>query len=187
MTYAVKRQLARVLLFVHFLGLTLCLGTIFTNIMIERHTSGGSLELLSIGRDLVTLSSHALIQSGFLVTVFSGILIALLRYGLRAPLWAWIKLGVSTVIVALVIFALDPASTAATEWARWSAAHGQLAPEYLVDVARAGRYGIAVLLLLLVTTSVAIWKPMWPSLRGRRDSASPLSTSADARGANAEA
>jgi hypothetical protein len=35
---------------VHFLGLTLSLGAIFTNIMVERHTRGGSLEMLSIGR-----------------------------------------------------------------------------------------------------------------------------------------
>ena len=174
MAYAVKRQLARVFLFVHFVGLTLCLGTIFTNILIERHTRGGSLELLSIGRDLVTLSSHNLIQSGFLITVFSGILITLLRYGLRAPLWTWIKLGLSLVILTMVIFALDPASTAATEWARLSAERGRLVPEYLDSVARAGRYGAAVLLLLLVTAIVAIWKPMWPKLRGKRENQSTV-------------
>ena len=43
MGYA-KRQLTRGLLFAHFLGLTLSLGAIFTNIMVERHTRGGSLE-----------------------------------------------------------------------------------------------------------------------------------------------
>jgi hypothetical protein len=178
MAHAVKRQLTRVFLLVHFVGLTLCLGTIFTNIMIERHTAGGSLELLRIGRDLVTLSSHSLIQTGFLITLFSGILIALLRYGLRAPLWAWTKLGLSLVILNLVIFALDPASTAATEWARWSAEHGRLAPEYLDSVAHAGRYGVVVLVLLLVTTGVAIWKPMWPILRGKRSAASQVSEAA---------
>ena len=87
MGYA-KRQLTRGLLFAHFLGLTLSLGAIFTNIMVERHTRGGSLEMLSIGRDLVTLSSRSLIQTGFLITVFSGIAVTLLRYGLRTALVA---------------------------------------------------------------------------------------------------
>jgi len=170
MGYAIKRQVTRVFLFVHFVGLTLCLGTIFTNIVIERHTRGGSLELLSVGRDLVTLSSHNLIQTGFLITVLSGVLMTLLRHGLQAPLWAWIKLGVSVVVLTVVIFALDPASTAATEWARWSAEHGQLAPQYLDSVTRAGRYGVVVLSLLLVTTIVAIWKPVWPGLRSKHES-----------------
>ena len=169
MSHTIRRQLDRFLLFVHFVALTLCLGTIFTNIMIERHTRGGSLELLSIGRDLVTLSSHNLIQTGFLVTVFTGILIALLRYGLRAPLWAWLKLGISFVVFSLVVFGLDPASTTATEWARWSAEHGQLAPQFLDNATRAGRFGIIVLMLLLVTTIVAIWKPLWSRIRAKQE------------------
>jgi hypothetical protein len=169
MSHAIKWQLDRVLLFVHFIALTLCLGTIFTNILIERHTRTGSLELLSIGRDLVALSSHNLIQTGFLVTVFSGILIALMRYGLRAPLWAWLKLGLSVAVFSLVVFGLDPASTTATEWARWSAEHGQLAPQFLQSATRAGRFGISVLALILVIVIVAIWKPLWSRLRGRQE------------------
>jgi hypothetical protein len=174
MGYA-KRQLARGLLFVHFLGLTLSLGAIFTNIIVERHTRGGSLEMLSIGRDLVTLSSHNLIQTGFLIAVFSGILLTLLRYGVRAPLWVWIKLGISVIVLTVVIFALDPAGVAATEWARWSAEHGQLAPQYLDSVTRSGRYGIVVLALLLVMMTVAIWKPAWSGLRPKRDRRSTVS------------
>jgi len=177
MGYAFKRQLARVALFAHFIGLTLCLGTIFTNIMIERHTASGSLEMLSLGRDLVTLSSHNLIQTGFLIMVFTGILVTLLRYGIRAPLWAWIKLGLSAVVLILVIFALDPASSVATEWARWSVEHGQLAPQYLNSVARAGRYGVIVLALLLVTTFVAIWKPTRLLFRATQERRSAVSHS----------
>lgn len=169
MSHAIKRQLDRVLLFVHFVALTLCLGTIFTNVLIERHTRSGSLELLSIGRDLVTLSSHNLIQTGFLVMVFSGILITLLRYGLRAPLWAWLKLGISVIVFSLVIFGLDPASTTATEWARWSAEHGQLAPQFVEYATRAGRFGVSILALLLVTAIVAIWKPTLSRLRAKQE------------------
>lgn len=167
MGYAFKRQLTRILLLVHFIGLTASLGTIFTNVLIERSTRTGSLELLSFARDLTSLSSQILIQTGFLTMVFSGILLTLLRYGIRAPLWAWLKLGLSVVIFVTVIFALDPARLAATEWAHWSAQHGQLAPEYLVSAARATGVGRSVLLLFAITTVVAIWKPMWRGARSR--------------------
>ena len=175
MGYAVRRQLTRGVLFVHLLGLTLSLGTIFTNILVERHTRGGNLEMLSLGRDLVTLSSHDLTQTGFLITLFSGILLTLLRYGIRVPLWAWIKLALSLIVLTVVLLALDPAGTAATEWARLSAERGQLAPQYLDSVARSGRYGAIVLGLLLVTMIVAIWKPLWSGLRPRRETGSAVS------------
>jgi hypothetical protein len=137
--------------------------------MIERHTRAGSLEMLSIGRDLVSLSSQNLIQTGFWISVISGIVIVLLRYGLRAPLWAWIKLGLSVAIFGEVGFALDPASTAVTGWARWSAEHGQLAAQFPDSIAQAGRVGIVVLVLYLATTIVAIWKPVWSPLRTRTE------------------
>lgn len=171
MSYAFKRQLTRVFLLLHFVGLTACLGTIFTNVLIERTTRSESLQLLSFARDLTSLSSQILIQTGFLTMVFTGILLTLLRYGIRAPLWAWLKLALSIVIFVTVTFALDPARSAATEWAHWSAQHGQLAQQFLDSASRATAIGRSVLLLFAITTIVAIWKPMWPGSRGRRAAA----------------
>jgi hypothetical protein len=165
---SVRRQFVRACLFFHFMGLALCFGTIFANFAIDRQTRGADLRLLSIGRDLITASSHSLIQTGFLMMVATGILLVLLRYGWRVPVWAWIKFGLSIMIISISILALTPAGDAATQWARWSAEHGQLAPQFIDSIARSGRYGTTILALLLVTTIVAIWKPFANGIRGRR-------------------
>ena len=160
-----RRQFTRGLLFFHFIGLSLCLGAIFADFLIDRQTRGADLHLLSLGRDLISLSSRNLVQTGFLLTMATGILMALLRYGLRVPVWAWLKFGLSITVLALSILALSPATTAATQWAHWSAEHGQLAPQFLENIALAGRYGITILGLLLVTVIVAIWKPFSSGIR----------------------
>jgi hypothetical protein len=167
-TVSMRRQFVRASLFFHFVGLALCLGTIFANIAIERQTRGADLRLLSIGRDLITASSHTLIQTGFWMMVVTGILLVVLRYGLRVPLWAWIKFGLSVAIFFMSVLALTPAGDAATQWARWSAEHGQLAPQFLDNAGRAGPYGAAILVLFLVTTIVAIWKPFAGGIAAKR-------------------
>ena len=100
--------------------------------------------------------------------IFGVLLLVLLRYGWRVPAWAWIKFGLSIAILSISIFALTPASDAATQWARWSAEHGQLAPQFLDNIARTGPYGATILVLLLVTTIVAIWKPFSGGIAARR-------------------
>ena len=160
-----RRQSTRILMLFHFIGLAMCLGSIFANVMIDRQTRGAGLEILALGRDLIALTSRNFIQTGFWMMVVTGILVVLLRYGLRPPIWVWVKAGTSTAIFAIVVLALDPAALSATQWAHWSAEHGQLAPQFLVSVTEAGRYGIMVLALLLVTTIVAIWKPFSSGLR----------------------
>jgi hypothetical protein len=167
-TVSIRRQFVRATLLFHFIGLALCVGTIFANLIIDRQTRGADLHLLSVGRNLITASSHSLIQTGFLLMMATGILLVLLRYGWRVPVWAWIKFGLSIAILSISIFALTPASDAATQWARWSAEHGQLAPQFLDNIARTGPYGATILVLLLVTTIVAIWKPFSGGIAARR-------------------
>jgi hypothetical protein len=162
-----RRHSVRILMLFHFIGLAMCLGSIFANVMIERQTRDAGLTVLALGRDLIGLTSRNFIQTGFLMMVATGILIVLLRYGLRAPIWVWIKVATSSAILAIVVLGLDPAALSATQWAHWSAEHGQLAPQFLVSVAQAGRYGVTVVILLLVTTIVAIWKPFSSGLRRR--------------------
>ncbi len=167
----IKQQSIRVLLLVHFVGLALSLGAALANVAIERQTRGGSLELLSIGRDLISLSSRNLVQTGFFMMVISGILIVVLRYGFRAPAWVWIKLATSAAIFAVAFFGQGPATTALAALAHWSVEHGELAPQFQDGLAQAGRYGLTLLALFLTTIAVAIWKPV--SLRIRTRGMSP--------------
>jgi hypothetical protein len=61
-----KRQLFRALLFFHFLGLALSLGTRFASIAIERATRGSSLQNMALGRDLIDASARSLPVPAFL-------------------------------------------------------------------------------------------------------------------------
>jgi len=156
----VRRQASRCLLMVHFLGLALSLGAAFANVAIERQTRGGTLELLAFGRDLIGFSSRVLIPTGFWMMVISGILVVVLRYGYRAPLWVWLKLAFSAAIFALADFGQGPVTRALAALAHWSVENGQLAPQYQESLALAGRYGLLTLALFLTTMAIAIWKPI---------------------------
>ncbi len=108
--------------------------------------------------------------------VVTGIALTLLRYGWRVPIWAWIKFGITIAIFATSVLALTPAANSATQWARWSAEHGQLAPQFLDNVARSGPYGLVILILFLLTTLVAIWKPFSAGIRRLRPDGDPAET-----------
>jgi hypothetical protein len=164
----IRRQASRFFLLVHFLGLALSLGAAFANVAIERQTRGGSLELLAFGRDLITFSSSVLVPTGFWMMVISGILVVVLRYGYRAPLWVWLKLTASVAIFAVADFAQGPVTRALAMLAHWSVEHGQLAPQYQETLALAGRYGLLTLALFLMTMGIAIWKPVSFRLGARR-------------------
>jgi hypothetical protein len=161
-----RRQASRFFLLIHFLGLALSLGAAFANVAIERQTRGGSLELLAFGRDLISFSSSLLVPTGFWMMVISGILVVVLRYGYRAPLWVWLKLMASAAIFAVADFGQGPVTRALATLAHWSVEHSQLAPQYQETLALAGRYGLLTLALFLMTMGIAIWKPV--SFRIRR-------------------
>jgi len=164
----IRRQASRFFLLVHFLGLALSLGAAFANVAIERQTRGTSLELLAFGRDLISFSSSALVPTGFWMMVVSGIVVVILRYGYRAPLWVWLKLALSATVFTVADFAQGPATRALAALAHWSVAHGQLAPQYQQTLALGGRYGLVVLALFLTTMGIAIWKPVSFRIRARR-------------------
>jgi hypothetical protein len=161
----IRRQASRFFLLVHFLGLALSLGAAFANVAIERQTRGGSLELLAFGRDLIGFSSSVLIPTGFWTMVISGILVVLLRYGYRAPLWVWLKLCFSAAIFTVADFAQGPVTRALTALAHASVEHGQLAAQYQDTLTLAGRYGLLILALFLATMGIAIWKPVSSRIR----------------------
>jgi hypothetical protein len=155
----IKRHVFRGLLVVHFVGLALTVGIRFAGLVIERVTSNADLQLLSFGRDLTGVLARSLTLPGFLLTVATGILMVLLRYGRRPPLWVWIKIGLTTAALSLATPLVAPALEAAREWAHWSVQHGQLAPQFREAVARASFYGGIVFALFLLNIPVAVWKP----------------------------
>jgi len=156
----IKRHVFRGLLVAHFIGLALTIGIRFAGLVVERVTSTADLQSLSFGRDLTGVLARSLTLPGFLLTVATGILMVLLRYGRRPPVWVWIKIGLTTAALSLGTPLVAPALEAAREWAHWSVQHGQLAPQFQEAVARASFYGGIVFALFLLNIPVAVWKPL---------------------------
>jgi hypothetical protein len=154
-----KRNLFRGLLFFHFIGLALAVGTRFADWAIDAHTGAAGLQELSFGRDLMGELGRSLVLPGFLLMVATGIAMTVLRYGRRPPLWVWIKVGLNVVTLLIARPLVAPALAAARTWAHWSAVHDQLAPQFLQSAAQASLYGGLVFALFLLNMPVAIWKP----------------------------
>jgi hypothetical protein len=158
-TADIKRNAFRSALALHFIGLAMSLGTRLADFAIDKDTSGGSFQTLSIGRDLTSQLARSLVLPGFLLMIASGIIMVVLRYGYHPPLWVWIKAGLTTVALLVATPLAAPALAAARQWAHWSAEHDQLAPQFSDAAARASFYGGIVFVLFLLNIPVAIWKP----------------------------
>jgi hypothetical protein len=155
----IKRNAFRGFLVLHFVGLAMSLGTRIADFAIDRATRGGSLQVLSFGRDLTSHLALSLVLPGFLLMIASGIIMVLLRYGRHPPLWVWIKAAIATTALLVATPLAAPALAAARQWAQWSAEHNQLAPQFSDSAARATLYGAIVLVLFLLNIPIAIWKP----------------------------
>lgn len=154
-----KRHAFRTLLVLHFIALALTIGTRLANLVIDRVTSAADLQTLSFGRDLTGVLARSLTLPGFLLMVVTGTLMVLLRYGLRPPIWVWMKVGLTTAALSLATPLVAPALEAAREWAHWSAEHGQLAIEFRHYAAKASLYGGIVFALFVLNIPIAVWKP----------------------------
>jgi hypothetical protein len=154
-----KRNAFRTLLMLHLIGTTLIIGVRFANFGIEHATSAGTLQSLSLGRDLMGNLARTLTLPGFVLTIVSGIGMVVLRYGRRVPGWLWLKVGLTSVSLVIASAFVGRALEGARQWAHWSLEHGQLAPQFHDSVAQVTLYGGIVFALILLTIPVAIWKP----------------------------
>jgi hypothetical protein len=154
-----KRNILRSLLLLHFIGLAMVIGTRIANFAIDKQTTGGTLQLLVVGRDLGGAIARGVVLPGFLLVIFTGIVMTLVRYGRRPPVWIWMKVGLTSVALFVASPLVAPALRSARSWAHWSLEHNQLAPQFAASAATASFYGAVVFTLVLLNLPVAIWKP----------------------------
>lgn len=158
-TASIKRNAFRSLLAFHFIGLALSIGARFADFVIDQQTGHGALRALAFGRDLTGAIARSLVLPGFLIMVATGVAMTLLRYGRRPPIWVWIKVFLNMIAFFVVSPLVAPALASARQWAHWSAAHNQLAPQFQQNAVQATFYGAIVFTLFLLNIPVAIWKP----------------------------
>ena len=108
MQTAFKRNLFRVLLVGHFIGLTLAVGVRFADFVVESQTGHQSLQALALGQALTGTLAKTLVAPGFLLMIVTGVSMLLLRYGLRPPVWLWIKMTVTIVAVIICLLYTSP-------------------------------------------------------------------------------
>ena len=163
---ALKPHIFRALLFFHFLGLAATLGAGLGTGVIDSRTITAPISKLLLGRSLIDALQRTVILPGFLIILATGAALTFIRYGIRPPLWVWIKVGLVAATTGIAVLGVAPAAAAAQQWARWSAEHGQIAPQLLGNLARSRSWGNVVRALFVITIGVAIWKPFGAA--GRR-------------------
>ncbi len=159
-----KRHSMRALLTIHLVGMAVFFGGRFADFVVVRKTEGTDLQMLAFGRDLSGAIGRGLMLPGFLTMLVTGIAMTIIRYGKRPPAWVWLKVALNVTAFLVVSPFVAPALAAARNWAHWSAAHGQLAPQFVQSAAQASFYGAIVFGLFLLNVPVAVWKPVF-SLR----------------------
>ena len=143
----------------HLVGFALLLGEIAYSHSINLHIEAADLAALAHGRQIVSLASHRLIMSGLALMVVSGIVMALVRYGLRWPRWILVKTVCTILFAVMAFFFVFPAVNHATAWAVRSAQDHQRHAEYAFWLGRETSFGTVTLLLLIVSGALALWKP----------------------------
>ncbi|WP_315837654.1 hypothetical protein [Bradyrhizobium prioriisuperbiae] len=159
MSAAVKRNIFRSPLAIHFIGIALLIGSRLAVIVIDRQTSHSGLQVLALGQDFAGDINKSLGPLGLLIMVATGVAMSFLRYGRRPPIWVRIKVGLNLFAFLGVALLGAPAFARVQLWAHWSADHNQLAPQFQPAAAQADLYSVIVFALLLVNIPVAVWKP----------------------------
>jgi hypothetical protein len=158
-TANIKRNAFRTLLVLHFIGIALAVGSRFSDFVIDQQTGNANLQTLALGKALAGTIAISLTAPGFWLIIVTGVAMTVLRYGRRPPIWVCMKAGITVAGLLVALALVAPALRATREWARWSAEHNQLAPEFSHSAAQASFYGAIVFTLFLINIPVAVWKP----------------------------
>ncbi len=157
LAYAVLRGL-------HFIGMTLFLGVIVADMVIDGYARTQSPTFLADARTLVSVTGVQLPLLGLALMALTGFALTALRYGSRPPAWVVAKLVLTVAIAGNALAFQFPAIRATTHWAAVSAAQSHLVPEYAAAAAREGAFGAANVLMFVLAGALAIWRPAF----GRR-------------------
>ena len=141
----------------HFVGLVIFLGSIFTFIVISALTKNASLENLAFGRKIISTGTDVLTLPGMWILVITGILMGYKKYGLKSQFFIF-KFFVVTLVILNAHFLIVPAAHDATEIASRSLAAGHLLSEYGAAYMRESIFGAANILLAVIAAVVGVWK-----------------------------
>ena len=143
---------------VHFLGLTLFLGSILTFVVVSSLTKGAGLADLVFGRRLISAGTSSLTLPGMWLILVSGIVLTINGKWFWRHKWLNIKHIVIVVVVLNAHFLVVPAVASALVLAQQSLSQGALNPGYDPAYMRESVFGGTNVLLVLFAMVAAIWK-----------------------------
>lgn len=151
-----------VLKFLHLLGLTLFLGSIFGHIIVSVMGGGPDSPFFLFARQNVTMATQALTMPGLVLAIVSGLgMVMISRLSPLRVKWLALHGGLALVVAIIAVAAILPAghdmlreATALRDGSHDASAARILAAKSVEDIAG----GINVLLTLTIA-AIGVWKP----------------------------
>jgi hypothetical protein len=142
---------------VHFAGLALVLGSIFTFIVISSLIEGANLENVAFGRKIISTGTRVLTIPGIWALAITGVLMGYKRYGLKQR-YIQLKLLIAVVILVNGYFFVIPAVTLATGLAAQSLALGQLLEAYRSMYMQESIVGTINVIFIIAAAVIGVWR-----------------------------
>ncbi|MBI5643807.1 MAG: hypothetical protein HY954_10080 [Deltaproteobacteria bacterium] len=147
----------------HFAGMIMFLGSIFTYIVISSLAGKEGLAELVFAREIIKTGTNFLTIPGLWLTIISGIVMAGTKYSLFGHRWLYIKLFLSLLIVLNTYFIIGPAINGALAASKDSLAANEISEAFHAAYMRESVAGAFNVIFAVIAIIAGIWK-----LKGRK-------------------
>ncbi|MDD3557776.1 MAG: hypothetical protein PHW27_04310 [Melioribacteraceae bacterium] len=148
------RQILKLL---HFIGLTIFLGSIITFVVISNLIEGASLENILFGRNVISARTFLLTLPAMWLIAVTGIWMGYKKYGIKNRFFQ-LKFFLILLIVLNAHFLVTPAVTLATELATQSYEQGNLLSSYYDAYMKESIFGAINVLLTITAAVIGVWR-----------------------------
>lgn len=153
-----RLKMRQVLKLLHYIGLTMFLGSVLMFIIIAGTTSHENLDALLVTRQIILYGEYFLTLPGIVIVLITGIVMTSKYYSFFQLRWLNIK-QVSILLISLnAIFFLYPYANELLDLTRQSIQEGKLLPEYAVIETKEALAGAVNILLILLSMVAVIWR-----------------------------
>ncbi len=143
--------------FVHYLGVALFLGSIFSFIVASSVTATSDLAALAAARRVISAGTMFLTLPGLALLVVSGAVLSATSNGLKSR-WVQVMALAAAVIVVNAVFVVVPAGRTATALAQSAVSTGDLATGFGAAYMTESVAGGANIVLALIATAAGVWR-----------------------------
>ncbi|MES0491508.1 MAG: DUF2269 family protein [Leptospirales bacterium] len=148
----------KLLKFLHYIGLSIFLGSVLMFIIIGETTGHDNLESLVLSRQIIIYAEYILTLPGIFILLVSGFVMTFNSYKFFKMRWLNIKHIAIILIVLNAVFFLNPYAHEMLELAKQSLVKGELLAEYSLMETKEITAGAVNILLILLSSVAGIWR-----------------------------